>query len=309
MSPSPLTASSRSRARGTEPFASGTSTPAPPPAASSRTRRMSSRWPSLPTTARLSLALATRRSSSGTRWASASTRFRRTATPSGSHASVSPPRPPTLSSSHAVGTSSSRYGTSPIASCAPTLSATPATSTLSLSRPMARSAHPAVRTAPPCSGISTRASTCTRLSRAMSSTRWSSRPTATGSAPPPHHASRSGTSSPSRLSTSSCRISRLLARRPPRTTASPSAGRPTARPCSRATLMARSACGRSALAAKPARSGTRTVWGEASREQSCSRPTRRSLPHLSAPGKFARVRSMPLRRLLLGCSSAPRSGW
>ncbi|KAF9394862.1 hypothetical protein BGZ94_006630, partial [Podila epigama] len=70
-------------------------------------------------------------------------------------------------------------GSLPSASCAPTTSDTPVTSTPSPSPPMVPSALPAERTASPCSGTSTRASTCTpsRARVMTSSTPWSSPPT------------------------------------------------------------------------------------------------------------------------------------
>merc|ERR1712100_371693 len=182
--------------------------------------------------------------------------------PSGSPACPSPPTHPTLSSCPAAGTSSSRCGSFPTASFAPTSSGTPATSTPSLSPPTAPSVPPAARTVWPCSGTSTRASASTPspASRVTSSTLSASPPTGTGSAPPPTWASASGISRARASSMSSSLTSPWLIPSPRRSRlpASPSPGLPTATPSSLGTPMRRSACGRSPLARPP--STKRCCW-------------------------------------------------
>lgn len=95
--------------RGIRLSASGSSPLAPPLDDSSATPTMFSRFPSLPTTDRLSLALATERSSSGTPSVTASTPSPTRATPSGFLAFDSAPTPRTPSLSPLAGTSWSRY--------------------------------------------------------------------------------------------------------------------------------------------------------------------------------------------------------
>ena len=86
---------------------------------------------------------------------------------------ISPPPGPRISN---------RSGNSPPAESKPTTSATQATSTPWPSRPTARSAHRAAKTAPRCSGTWTSPSTYTRSPPATKSTPWSSPPTGTGCA-------------------------------------------------------------------------------------------------------------------------------
>merc|ERR1712216_205095 len=183
---------------GTAPSVCGTSTLGSPLVGLLDTTRMSCRLPSLPTTVRSCLAPATRLSSSGTPWVSASTPScpKARATPSGCLVCLSPLTPRTLLSCLVAGTSSSRCGTFPTASSAPTSSGTVATSTLSLSPQMAPCVPLVARMVLLCSGTLTRASACTpsHASRVTSFILSASRQTDTGCVLPPTMASASGIS-------------------------------------------------------------------------------------------------------------------
>merc|ERR1712205_229605 len=118
------------------------------------------------------------------------------ATPSGCLVCLSPLTPRTLLLCLVAGTSSSRCGTFPTASSAPTSSGTVATSTLSLSPQMAPCVPLVARMVLLCSGTLTRASACTpsHASRVTSFILSASRQTDTGCVLPPTMASASGIS-------------------------------------------------------------------------------------------------------------------
>mmetsp|Transcript_24412 Transcript_24412/g.49617 ORF Transcript_24412/g.49617 Transcript_24412/m.49617 type:complete len:269 (+) Transcript_24412:250-1056(+) len=238
-------------ARGTAPCACGIWLDASPLVSLCTTRRTSSPWLSRRTTVRSFLAAVTRPSSCGTLSDTASTPSRarlrtRMVTASGSAACAFRLPPRTRSSCRADGTSWSRSGVCPAASSRRTWSVTVVISTASLSPLTARFARLAGRTRRRCCGIFRRGSTCTRWTRDRTSpsTRWCSRRTATGSAPPPRPRSRSGTS---RASSPSLSSPPTTFRRPARSRCpSPAcrcAGRPTATPSFRATPTAPSVCG------------------------------------------------------------------
>merc|ERR1712216_172233 len=109
---------------------------------------------------------------------------------------LSPLTPRTLLSCLVAGTSSSRCGTFPTASSAPTSSGTVATSTLSLSPQMAPCVPLVARMVLLCSGTLTRASACTpsHASRVTSFILSASRQTDTGCVLPPTMASAFGIS-------------------------------------------------------------------------------------------------------------------
>merc|ERR1712166_1547125 len=167
---------------------------------------------------------------------------------SGSPVSPSPLTHRTHSSCLRAGTSWSRSGNCPTASCAPTSSATVVTSMPSLYPLMAPFALPVARTVSPCCGTSTRESASTRshASRVTSSMLCASPQTATGCALPPTSASASGISRAraSWMSSSSTCQPRTHSRRHFQSRASRWPGLPMATPCSQVTPTARSVSGR-----------------------------------------------------------------
>ncbi len=206
---------------------------------------MFSQLPSQPTIVKLSRDHVTRPSNCGTHSLSANTQFKKTATPTGSHAFASRPIKSIQLSSAAAGIAPSKCGILPTANWSWIIMDTTDIWTPLLFRLMDRSAHPVERTARLCCGIWMTESTCTPWTTMTSSTPCASHQTATGCVSLTGHQSKSGTWHARRWLRNFVQASlEPTHRRPIHHNACRSLGRLTVKLCSLATVTTRFVCGK-----------------------------------------------------------------